>query len=286
MPECYVCLAEAETETGCACRHAGAPLTAHVECLARFARERGPVGPQWDTCPVCHVRYASGEIRVALADSAFALVRGLPARDATKLRAALACGVARNQRNEPERAEPLLRVVVAVSSGEGTPEHRALELDAKHALAVTMRMLGKYDEALPLFEEVLALEDLGAPDTQAMSTAVSYAYALCGDGQVERALPIMRLALATLREQTGPESEESISAMCNLAQGVALRGHLPEAEAILREAVALKRRVFGATHALTRTSELDLALVEAMQKRRVRAARLAVPPLTLKPKAK
>ena len=264
MPECYICLADAATETGCACRHGGAPITAHVECLAQFARERGPVGSHWDTCPVCHVRYASGELRVALADCAFALVRGLPARDATKLRAALACGVARNQRNQPERAAPLLRTVVAITSAERTPEHRELELDAKHALAVTMRMLGKFDEAIPLFEEILALEDLGDPDTQALSTVVSYAYALCGDGQTERALPIMRLALSTLREKTGPESEESISTMCNLAQGLALRGHLTEAATLLREAVTVKRRVFGATHALTRTSELDLALVEAM----------------------
>ena len=127
-----------------------------------------------------------------------------------------------------------------------------------------MRMLGKFDDAIPLFEEILALEDLARPDAQTLSTVVSYAYALCGAGQTERALPIMRLALATLRETTGPESEESISTMCNLAQGLALRGHLPEAGTLLREAVTVKRRVFGATHALTRTSELDLALVEAM----------------------
>ena len=264
MPECYICLADAEIETGCACRHGGAPSTAHVECLARFASERGPVGSHWDTCPVCHFRYASGEIRVALADYAYGLVRGLPASDATKLRAALACGAARNQRNEPERAAPLLRTVVALASRESTEQHRELALDAKHALAVSMRMLGKFEEAIPLFEEILAVEDLGAPDAQVLSTVVSYAYALCGAGQTERALPIMRLALATLREKTGRESEESISTMCNLAQGLALRGRFPESAKILREAVRMKRRVFGATHAVTRTSEADLALVVAM----------------------
>ena len=267
MPECYVCMEEAGSETGCACRHAGAPCAAHAECLARFARERGPVGAHWDTCPVCHVRYANGELRVALANAAYALVRSLPASHATKLRAALVCGAAQSQRNDPRRAAPILRTVVELASRESTPEHRELELDAKHALAVAMRMLGNFDAAIALFEEILAKEDLGAPDAPALSTAVSYAYALCGAGRTERALPIMRLALATLREKTGPESEESISTMCNLAQGLALRGVLDESERILREALQLKRRVFGAMHALTLNTEADLALVEDMRRK-------------------
>jgi hypothetical protein len=77
----------------------------------------------------------------------------------------------------------------------------------------------------------------------------------------------MRLALATLREKTGPESEESISTMCNLARGLALRGRLDESERILREALQLKRRVFGATHALTLNTEADLALVVDMRRK-------------------
>jgi hypothetical protein len=55
--------------------------------------------------------------------------------------------------------------------------------------------------------------------------------------------------------------------MCNLAQALALRGVLDESERILREALQLKRRVFGAMHALTLNTEADLALVEDMRRK-------------------
>ena len=273
-PECYICLnAAGATETGCACRHDAAPCVAHAACLIQFATERDKGagkrnGPQWSYCCVCGAQYASPTLRVALAEAAFALVHDMPATAADKLRAVVMCGTAYNMHHMPERAVGLFRTVVALAARhEGNEEHARLLMDAKHALAVTLRMLGQYDEAIALFQEIIRLESGPGPfEIATITTIVSYAYALSSHGELERAIPILRHALETMQETIGTESEDTLCTKCTLAQSlVALSPrNWDTGRTMLLEALAVKTRVFGPKHTLTLATASDLSVVEML----------------------
>ena len=273
-PECYICLnAAGATETGCACRHDAAPCVAHAACLIQFATERDRSagtrnGPQWSYCCVCGAQYTSPTLRVALAEAAFALVHEMPSTAADKLRAVVLCGTAYNMHHMPERAVGLFRTVVALAARhEGDEEHARLLMDAKHALAVTLRMLGQYDEAIALFQEIIRLESGSGPLAIAtVTTIVSYAYALSSHGELERAVPILRHALETMHETIGAESEDTLCTKCTLAQALIAFSprHWDSGRTMLLEALEVKTRVFGPKHTLPLATASDLSVVEML----------------------
>jgi tetratricopeptide (TPR) repeat protein len=275
-PECYICLtAVGATETGCACRQDAAPCVAHTACLIEFASERDRSagkrnGPQWSYCCVCGAQYASPTLRVALAEAALSLVHDMPSTAADKLRAVIMCGTAYNMQHMPYRAVGLFRTVVALAERhDGNDEEYArLSMDAKHALAVTLRMLGRYDEAIALFQEIIRLESGGPGPLQiaTITTIVSYAYALSSHGELERAIPILRHALETMQDTIGAESEDTLCTKCTLAQAlVALSPrNWDTGRTMLLEALVVKTRVFGPNHTLTRATAGDLSIVDML----------------------
>ncbi|MEM8948737.1 MAG: tetratricopeptide repeat protein [Pseudomonadota bacterium] len=75
----------------------------------------------------------------------------------------------------------------------------------------------------------------------------------------ERAEPLMRRALAQLRESLGPENTEVAQTMKNLAALYYLQGNRSEAEALLKRSLEILENVHGPNHAFVATVLSNLA---------------------------
>lgn len=75
----------------------------------------------------------------------------------------------------------------------------------------------------------------------------------------ERAEPLMRRALAQLRETIGPENTDVAQTMKNLAALYYLQGNRSEAEALLKQSLAILEKVHGPNHAFVATVLSNLA---------------------------
>lgn len=75
----------------------------------------------------------------------------------------------------------------------------------------------------------------------------------------ERAEPLMRRALAQLREAIGPENTDVAQTMKNLAALYYLQGNRSEAEALLKQSLTILEKVHGPNHAFVATVLSNLA---------------------------
>lgn len=139
---------------------------------------------------------------------------------------------------------------------------RALETaEAEHNLAWALKELACFDEAETLYREALAVrrEMLGAQHAAVAETlnGLGQLYFERKDyGQAER---FLREAL-TLRQQLG-DAVATAASLANVGSLLRDTGRLPEAEALLCEALALRQRTLGAHHFHTLVSMNKLGLL-------------------------
>jgi tetratricopeptide (TPR) repeat protein len=121
---------------------------------------------------------------------------------------------------------------------------------------------GRLADAEGCLREALAIESaLGGPswtDTSQVLSQLAGAYWVAG--QLERAEPMFREAVRVCR--AGPARAEQLAVALN-SLGVCLRdrGKLDEAEAAIREGIAIRRRVLGPEHLSLADPETTLARV-------------------------
>ncbi len=183
------------------------------------------------------------------------------------------------------RAEVDLQDAAALARaefGDGSPE----AADTLNNLGVLFKQLGRYDEALSLYRQVLgstpadSLESatlhhniggilhaqgdytaaevparraweisralLGEDDPRTMLDAAAYAAVLDGLERYGESEAIYRRALAIFEAAYGPEHYEVAATLHNLGALLAVRGDYPEAEEHYRRALALKETLLGA----------------------------------------
>jgi tetratricopeptide (TPR) repeat protein len=120
---------------------------------------------------------------------------------------------------------------------------------------------GRYREAQPLFEKVLAIrrELLGEqhPDTAASYNNV--AFNLNAQGRYKEAEEGYQKALANCRKVLGEEHPDTATSYNNVASNLDARGRHKEAEEGFRKALAIRRKVLGEEHPDTATSYNNVA---------------------------
>jgi serine/threonine protein kinase len=114
----------------------------------------------------------------------------------------------------------------------------------------------------------------GQPDSEAEVHNV-IGIALLRMGLYADAEMHLRKALALSRQSLGPDSNETIEAMNNLAQALKDRGKLAEAEPLMRQTLAARRRLLGPDNPEVLASESNLALVLQAQGKLAEAGKLA-----------
>ncbi|NJM91907.1 MAG: tetratricopeptide repeat protein, partial [Rhodospirillaceae bacterium] len=117
-----------------------------------------------------------------------------------------------------------------------------------------------YSEAERHFEAALqAAERFPSGDARLGKSYNNLAAVYYAQEDYERAEPLMRRALAQLREALGPENTEVAQTMKNLAALYYLQGNRSEAEALLKQSLQILEAVHGPNHAFVATVLSNLA---------------------------
>ncbi|MCB1055968.1 MAG: serine/threonine protein kinase [Acidobacteria bacterium] len=142
---------------------------------------------------------------------------------------------------------------------------------------------GRFDEALPLFEQVLALRRAALPaDHPDVATAhLDLADDLRVLGRVDEAMPHYERALELRRRRFGDDSLETAQVLNNLALNLIRKAELPRARELLERALAIRRRDLGPSYLVAQTLH-NLTLIAAQEGDAGRARDLARETLAIK----
>jgi tetratricopeptide (TPR) repeat protein len=155
-------------------------------------------------------------------------------------------------------------LIVALFLGAAPIDHGALGQDAawEGLINAGRNALQQqdYSEAERRFEAALqAAERFPAGDARLGKSYNNLAAVYYAQEDYERAEPLMRRALAQLRESLGPENTEVAQTMKNLAALYYLQGNRSEAEALLKQSLEILEAVHGPNHAFVATVLSNLA---------------------------
>lgn len=131
-------------------------------------------------------------------------------------------------------------------------------------LANAYRQAGRVNEALPLFERAVALNERahGAASAEVANSLNSLGVTLLGRGErgdAERAVELLKRALAVREAVLPADAPEIASSLGNLAAGYDELGRAAEALPLYERALALSERVRGPDDARTATALNNLA---------------------------
>lgn len=135
----------------------------------------------------------------------------------------------------------------------GKPANDRDKLFAQDLLAQALMEAGRYDEALPLFRAVLAVERRVAGDegTETLASMNNLAALLATKGDRKAAESLFREGLKVVRRTLGSDHQRTLSSISNLGALLREMSQFEEARRLLEEAVAGRRRTQGDTHVET-----------------------------------
>jgi tetratricopeptide (TPR) repeat protein len=130
-------------------------------------------------------------------------------------------------------------------------------------LAAVYGLVGKLDQALPLYEEALRLSraKLGPEHPYTLTAMRHLGEVYQGDGKLDLALPLLEEALRLSRAKLGPDHPDTLLAMNKLAVCYQGDGKLDLALPLLEEALRLMKAKLGPDHPETLGSMNDLAKI-------------------------
>lgn len=163
-----------------------------------------------------------------------------------------------------KKTGPRLGMIAAVMMAVTLLDHTAIGQDAAwEGLINSGRnalQQGNFSEAERQFESALeAAESFPSGDARLGKSFNNLAAVYYAQEDYARAEPLMRRALAELRETLGPEDTEVAQTMKNLAALYYLQGNRGEAEALLKQALVILEQVHGPNHAFVATVLSNLA---------------------------
>jgi len=130
---------------------------------------------------------------------------------------------------------------------------------AKNNLAQSLSMLGKWQEAVVLFEEILGTiqeEDLGSPKDWLTRNNLAYSYLLLG--QFERAIPHLEQAKRILESLSPEKTHELFYILTNLAMAHQELGENEQCLDYAQQAYTLARQTRGDMHPDTLSVQSNL----------------------------
>ncbi|MCC3450425.1 MAG: tetratricopeptide repeat protein [Microcoleus sp. PH2017_40_RAT_O_B] len=143
------------------------------------------------------------------------------------------------------------------------------EAERLNEQAVQLYKQGKYDEAIPLAEQALAIRrKVLGQDHPSVATSLNNLAALYeSQGRYREVEPLYRKALEMRQRLLGNEHPDVAASLNNLAALYALQGRYSEAEAFYRKALEMNKRLLGSEHPNMAASLNNLALLYDSQGR-------------------
>ncbi|MET8083948.1 tetratricopeptide repeat protein, partial [Micromonospora sp. NPDC005237] len=114
-------------------------------------------------------------------------------------------------------------------------------------LAGAYRAVGRIDEAIPLFEQVLAdrRRVLGDDHPSTLASGGNLAYAYQTVGRIDEAIPLYEQVLVGCRRVLGDDHPDTLASGGNLAYAYQTVGRIDEAIPLYEQVLADRRRVLG-----------------------------------------
>ena len=252
---CYFCLDDGECEglvRGCACR--GTSGFAHISCLARQANTTSgqKLGSdkllRWISCGLCEQEY-HGPVSLALTRACASTYASRSSCDEIRFAAQRAVA---NQLSGHEAVTFCEQMLSDVQQNSFVG--KASLIDVNEKLATAYGNVGRYDDALALWQEVHARNAAlrGSEDEETLFCAGVEAHCLVATGRYDEAKTLLRdTVMPVARRVLPPESDVVISGTVTLARALyqangASVENMLEAEAMLEAMCQTTRRIFGA----------------------------------------
>ena len=134
-------------------------------------------------------------------------------------------------------------------------------LASRNNLASAYQQAGRLDEAIPLFEQVLAdmRRVLGDNHPDTLTSRNNLAGAYYSAGRLDEAIPLFEQVAADSTRILGDDHPQTLTSRNNLAYAYQAAGRLDEAIPLYEQVLADRMRVLGDNHPQTLTSRNNLA---------------------------
>jgi serine/threonine protein kinase len=134
-------------------------------------------------------------------------------------------------------------------------------INAINNLAVGHQYAGRFDRALPLFEDALRRCErrYGADHTQTVRQQAAVAQCYHQAGQIDRAVPLYEEVYPKLKAALGPDDADTLTGLGNLAAGYFSQGKYDRAVPRFEEAYRRSEAALGANHPDTLRNLSNLA---------------------------
>jgi RNA polymerase sigma factor (sigma-70 family) len=141
--------------------------------------------------------------------------------------------------------------------GPGHPD----TLNARNSLAAAYLAAGRVADAIPLFEQTVAVfqRELGPDHPDTLTAQNNLASAYQDAGRVAEAIQLYELNLAERERLLSPDHVGTLNSRGNLAAAYLAAGRAAEAIPLLEQTLAGRQQVLGADHPDTQTSRKNLA---------------------------
>ena len=134
-------------------------------------------------------------------------------------------------------------------------------LNSQNSLAVAYLAAGRVDEAVPLFEQILAVRQhtLGPDDSETLVSQNNLASAYQGAGRIAEAIRLYELNLEIRERLLGSDHPSTLNSRGNLAAAYRDGGRVGEAIPLLEQTLTARERVLGTDHPDTEVTRRKLA---------------------------
>ena len=134
-------------------------------------------------------------------------------------------------------------------------------LNSRNSLAAAYLAAGRVAEAIPLFEQILAVRQrmLGPDDSETLISQNNLASAYQDAGRTAEAIRLYELNLEIRERLLGPDHPSTLNSRGNLAAAYRDGGRVAEAIPLLEQTLADRERVLGPDHPDTQATRKKLA---------------------------
>ena len=134
-------------------------------------------------------------------------------------------------------------------------------LNSRNSLAAAYLAAGRVDEAIPLFEQILAVRQrmLGPDDSETLVSQNNLASAYQDAGRIAEAIRLYELNLEIRERLLGSDHPSTLNSRGNLAAAYRDEGQVGKAIPLLEQTLADRERVLGVDHPDTQATRRKLA---------------------------
>nr|WP_253852102.1 tetratricopeptide repeat protein [Microcystis aeruginosa] len=150
-----------------------------------------------------------------------------------------------------------------------SPQDKLAEAEKLTQQVIQLYQQGKYNEAIPLAQQALAIRKQQLGDNHPLTVAIlnSLAALYYSQGRYSDAEPLFKQALAIIKQQLGDNHPLTATSLNNLALLYQSQGRYSEAEPLYNRSLAIRKQQLGDNHPDTATSLNNLALLYQSQGR-------------------